>query len=81
LDVYVVSVRNNAHFSLCVVSRLQNILKAQGEEEHAAGVSLTHAALRHEGFGVSRCTSNEEGSMLAVNAPDEWEELGGTARN
>jgi hypothetical protein len=74
LGVYIISIRNNAHFRACIVSLLQNVLK--GEEDHAAGVSLTQAALRQDGFGVSRRALNEEGSVLVVNPPDEWEELG-----
>jgi hypothetical protein len=81
LDICVISISNNVHFRVCVASRLKNVLKAEEEEEHAAGVSLTHAALKQEGFSVSRRASNEEGSVLVGLPPDEWEELGRTTKN
>jgi hypothetical protein len=81
LNVDVVGVRNNAHLGVGIASRLQYILKAEGEEEHAAGVSLTYAALRQEGRSVRRRAANEEGGVLAIDPPDEWEELGGAAGN
>jgi hypothetical protein len=81
LDIHVISIRNNAHIGVGIASCLQDVLKAEGEQEHATGIPLTHAALRQEGRGVRRRSANEEGSVLAVNPPDEREKLGGLAGN
>jgi hypothetical protein len=81
LDIHVVSTRNNVHIGVGIASCLQDVLKAEGEKEHAAGIPLTHAALRQEGRGVRRRSANEEVSVLAVNPPGEWVKLGGAAGN
>jgi hypothetical protein len=81
LDIHVISVRNNADIGVGIGSCLQDVLKAEGEKEHAAGVSLTYAALRQEGRGVKGRSVNEEVSVLVVNPPGVWEKLGGAAGN
>jgi hypothetical protein len=81
LDIHAVSIRNNAHIGVGIASCLQDVLKAEGKKEHAAGIPLTHAALRQEGRSVRRRSADEEVSVLAVNPPGEWEKVGGAAGN
>jgi hypothetical protein len=81
LDIHGISIRNNVHIGVGIASSQQDVLKAEGEQEHAAGIPFTHAAMRQEGRGVRRRSANEEVSVLEVNPLGEWEKLGGAAGN
>jgi hypothetical protein len=66
LDIYIISVHNSEHLRVGVGSRLQHVLQAGEEEEHAAGVPMTHAMLRQEELRVSRHALKRE-----VSADDQ----------